>query len=110
MSESILNLKKDVMQRVYAIHVLLYTYRLFIKGVCVVGVLAIIAANVSFAQVWRNATVAGGTVRYLVSAIFGARLILMFLGTSFIALCGSAIADLVHMYRVRTGKWVKGRV
>jgi hypothetical protein len=105
MSESISNLKRDVMKRVYAIHVAMGAYTIFVKTAGIVGVLAIIAANVSFVDVWRNATMAGNAVRYIVDALIGARLILMVLGTSFVALCGSVVGDAVRLYKVRFGHY-----
>jgi len=89
------------MKRVYALHIAMGAYTIFVKAAGIVGILAVIAANVSFVDVWRNATVAGNATRYIIDALISARLILMVLGTSFVALCGSVVGDAVRLYKVR---------
>lgn len=101
MSESISNLKRDVMKRVYALHIAMGAYTIFVKAAGIIGIFAVIAANVSFVDVWRNANMAGNVLRYLMDAFLSARLLLMVLGTSFIALCGSVVGDAVRLYKVR---------
>ncbi len=89
------------MKRIYALHVAMGAYAIFVKTAGIVGILAVIAANVSFVDVWRNATMAGNVVRYIIDALISARLILMVLGTSFVALCGSTVGDVVRLYKMR---------